>query len=523
MNPPIRKRKSTPRSRTGCQTCRTRKIRCAEQKPSCQQCLRSKWACPGYPPSADTSHEASSRQDILTYHLPFSIPGTQGDRKALHYFSFSAAADIGGYFSADFWSRSILQRCQHDAPVRYAVAGLACVHREYVASSAQATFEASCEAVSGYVRAMKALRRYVRAGMEGRGKGEVDVRVVMMCCAAFFCFELIRGEQAAALRHLRSGVSVLQQWQKGCEGSGSAAAVAIREADRAQLVDVFGRMDLQASAFDDGSTLTSRKSRLNDGGTAHKLDGLSISAGPNVHAAKYSLLLRRCFDFLVEKAPRKRSTVAEVPIDAFSARDGLLDELKDWDEHLDGLKRGGSRPSHLSSAIARSRFHSTMIRILIEQSLPSKTPAASHGSASGLDDKADELLQLADDAIGDAGKPGDPKDAPSKRHFCLHLGIVAPLFLLALKTSRAEVLTSCLVLLRRCKGRREGLYDADVVAQVIEAVMRQSDGVNEGSLLDQMGENAVVRLQRAVEGVVPARDDGARRVRGLCRLLAMVG
>ena len=39
---PIRKR-----TKTGCQTCRTRRIKCDEGKPECHNCMKSKRQCSG--------------------------------------------------------------------------------------------------------------------------------------------------------------------------------------------------------------------------------------------------------------------------------------------------------------------------------------------------------------------------------------------------------------------------------------------------------------------------------------------
>src|SRR5438045_9555137 len=44
-----RKRKIT-RTRTGCQTCRDRKVKCGEEKPQCANCVRTNHVCPGYAP-----------------------------------------------------------------------------------------------------------------------------------------------------------------------------------------------------------------------------------------------------------------------------------------------------------------------------------------------------------------------------------------------------------------------------------------------------------------------------------------
>lgn len=38
------------RTKTGCQTCRTRRIKCDEGKPECNNCLKSKRVCGGTGP-----------------------------------------------------------------------------------------------------------------------------------------------------------------------------------------------------------------------------------------------------------------------------------------------------------------------------------------------------------------------------------------------------------------------------------------------------------------------------------------
>lgn len=383
--------------------------------------------------------------------------------------------------------------------------------------------------MEAYGRAMKGLRRYLNSFGSGKGKGRgegVDLRVVMMCCAAFFCFELVRGEQEAALRHLRCGVEVLRQW----EWKGQSPRCGGWEGERGQLADVFARMDLQASAFGDGLR------RATGGKNFHGEDVIEVAGdmtvgegdrGLDLQAAKYSLLLRRCFNLLVESAAQRSGNVGAIPKDMTNARRDLLKELKAWDEHLNALSSDAgarSHSSHLTSAIARSRFHSTLLRVLITHCLPLVSTASPPlPPPPGLDDKADDLLHLASAAMDESSNQNNAFTGQPKRHFCLHLGIVAPLFLLALKTSRPDVLAQCLGLLRRCRGRREGLYDADIVVRIIEEVLKQSGGDETASLLDRMGDDAALRLQEAVQSVVPAKEDRAGRVRGLCRLLALVG
>ncbi|KAJ4031804.1 hypothetical protein NW758_012093 [Fusarium oxysporum] len=45
----VRQRRAHTRSRTGCSECRSRRVRCGEQRPTCENCVNSRRTCE-YPP-----------------------------------------------------------------------------------------------------------------------------------------------------------------------------------------------------------------------------------------------------------------------------------------------------------------------------------------------------------------------------------------------------------------------------------------------------------------------------------------
>ncbi|XWW92753.1 hypothetical protein V2A60_000679 [Cordyceps javanica] len=58
----VRRRRWTPRARTGCLTCRTRRVKCDEERPVCRRCILGRLTCRGYqmPPSEKASPRKSS-------------------------------------------------------------------------------------------------------------------------------------------------------------------------------------------------------------------------------------------------------------------------------------------------------------------------------------------------------------------------------------------------------------------------------------------------------------------------------
>src|ERR1700744_5139612 len=70
------------RVRTGCLTCRARKVKCDEQRPSCYKCTRAKrhchWKVKG---SSNAQHCLGSNQPppLLESHTPYPFDGVTGN------------------------------------------------------------------------------------------------------------------------------------------------------------------------------------------------------------------------------------------------------------------------------------------------------------------------------------------------------------------------------------------------------------------------------------------------------------
>jgi acetyltransferase-like isoleucine patch superfamily enzyme len=68
-----RKRNFSNRTKTGCHTCRTRKKKCDEAKPECNNCLRGGFTCTGYGPKPIESHKGSNANNRVQVPLQSKI------------------------------------------------------------------------------------------------------------------------------------------------------------------------------------------------------------------------------------------------------------------------------------------------------------------------------------------------------------------------------------------------------------------------------------------------------------------
>ncbi|KAI1207985.1 uncharacterized protein F4807DRAFT_161118 [Annulohypoxylon truncatum] len=184
---PKRKRASRPKVRTGCITCKIRRVKCDETKPACTRCTSTGRKCDGYggaapprpkkSPSAPSSSSPSSsssssasppvvlggplapnnlpadpylaKRHELARHsfaaacrgnsslrilrpLAADIEGTEQERQFFHQFRRAAEAGLAMHASslgAGFWRRLVPLVGQSDAAVRHALIALGAAHQ----------------------------------------------------------------------------------------------------------------------------------------------------------------------------------------------------------------------------------------------------------------------------------------------------------------------------------------------------------------------------------------------------------
>ncbi|KAL5416887.1 hypothetical protein PMIN03_001952 [Paraphaeosphaeria minitans] len=126
------------RGRTGCITCKVRRIRCDEQKPECNRCASTGRKCDGYQPikpknsrSGSGSHRdtSSTSSEALPKQLRIALPKKNDQElRSFRYFLDVTAPMIAGVFEAEFWLTYIPRACHLDSTIWHAVVALGAVH-----------------------------------------------------------------------------------------------------------------------------------------------------------------------------------------------------------------------------------------------------------------------------------------------------------------------------------------------------------------------------------------------------------
>ncbi|KFY69138.1 hypothetical protein V496_00517 [Pseudogymnoascus sp. VKM F-4515 (FW-2607)] len=224
------------RSKTGCRTCRIRKVKCDERHPACEKCASTGRKCEWFTPESPVIPETSIERRRI---LPLG-DATLLERRSFDFFSSRTVRDLAWLFDSDLWEFTILQLSQSEKALRHAAVAL---------SSLQEAEETYGMPISkdraGDVRHRFAARHYnlaIHYLSEGMCAGAENARVTtLITCLVFIHIELLRGRYAESLTHLRSGLQILEDGKAQTSVNDDPLEDEIRKA--------FQKLDLQSAHF----------------------------------------------------------------------------------------------------------------------------------------------------------------------------------------------------------------------------------------------------------------------------------
>lgn len=382
-----------------------------------------------------------------------------------------------------------------------------------------------------YNRALRSLRKYLSNGVGAEER--VSPTVPLVCCALFYCFESARGNVAAAMQHLRSGIMILTRAKDEARrvgannssssgsnsssgGSGSSSSSSNSSSsgseesdDMTTLEQVFYRLDVQATMFDDMRVplLAANPDDIPWSGAHPSTLGFSsISECQSALTQLQNWLLR----FLITNENYKFWPEQPLPAHIREEKTRILNAYTRWGLAFDTFQENlrlrqfqeqahsqfvlPSQPSTASgsqapsqpqpgayaathaTSIAVLRIHYLSFRLLLESSLPHDPTAFTTTGSSKHKSTINVILELAEGVLA-ASTQGSAADGNNNNKIVsAEAGIIAPVFLIAMKSGDATIVQRALSLLV-ASNRREGLYDAKVVIGIVENIMSRAADV----------------------------------------------
>lgn len=222
-----RARASRPKVKSGCITCKTRRVKCDETKPQCLRCLRFGRTCDGYP-------EPHSGRGVVmipikpripsisVYSPSVSVHATEEEHRYFQTFRDHSAYELSGFFTNEFWTNIVLQESYSIAPIRHAVIAVGALNKslenapgpQLKVNVIQSVDKRHHEnAVLHYLKAIQTLNQYISTS------NSPQLRVALISCLLFVCFETFQGGFASSVQQTYGGLKILRSYYNGKPGS----------------------------------------------------------------------------------------------------------------------------------------------------------------------------------------------------------------------------------------------------------------------------------------------------------------
>ena len=189
--------------RTGCVTCKQRRVKCDELKPKCNRCAKAGRQCGGYTDSQPKDRQAAGRPLVfISYMAPDNsislLPGVGSrETRAMDFFKQHTLLET---FATPDWREHLLRTSVYEDAVRHAIVALGALHEHYSVTS---------QMDEGF--AMKQYSKAMTKIMKLDMKSNTSTDIALISCILFACFESLQGHYRSSLLHINSGLEILKE------------------------------------------------------------------------------------------------------------------------------------------------------------------------------------------------------------------------------------------------------------------------------------------------------------------------
>lgn len=205
--PARRKLQYHSKAKTGCWTCRIRRVKCGEEKPSCHRCTSTGRTCDGYldhrPSPPPPEPRRCSPPAALTNH-PCS---TALEQRLFEWFRQHTVPNICGFFADETYDHTALQLYFSTPAVRHTITAFGALHHElyYAQLAGRAGANSNVRThLPGeqYALALKELQMLV-------SQEDVPLEVVLVCSLLLVQFEATQRSFVPAMLHAEKALALV--------------------------------------------------------------------------------------------------------------------------------------------------------------------------------------------------------------------------------------------------------------------------------------------------------------------------
>ncbi|KAF2195071.1 hypothetical protein K469DRAFT_615320 [Zopfia rhizophila CBS 207.26] len=248
-------RRWTPKTRTGCLTCKARRVKCDEARPSCARCIWGGRKCAGYssifrsnktavPVSASSEEllmahrspdcQMSPTMSLTTDSFESRPPNHQKNRRSFTYFIDRTSLELSGPLDADFWGSYVLSLSSSSTAVYHALIALGAMHEELRSNTH--VLPNTPFALQHYLTSVRTLNEHLSISSSISAS---LLEEILVACTLFICAEVLLCDYSKALMHLNGGLQAI--YYHGVDAG-----------HQTRLKEVFIRLDSQALGYAGG-------------------------------------------------------------------------------------------------------------------------------------------------------------------------------------------------------------------------------------------------------------------------------
>ncbi|KAK5652686.1 hypothetical protein OQA88_10280 [Cercophora sp. LCS_1] len=491
------------KTKTGCRTCKIRRVKCDEGKPACQRCVSTGRVCDGYGIWGGGGNAYGS--DERSFHRAHQVPQptrplavmpslNKQESQAFDFFRTRTALKIPGVFGSDFWERLVVQLSVTEPAILHATIALAAAHkRGIVSGQIRRPFPATNNpemvmdpnerlALQHYNKAIRHLCQHLQK------RDQQSLRITLASCVVFTCIELLKGDIEASQVHFQNGLRLLRELP---------AASKCPTDD--YIIEAFTRISIRPSIF--GSEFPNMH-----------VQGMKDRSGPEIPTIFNSMEeARRTLDWLLHDI-----NLLSAEADRYQTTNHVIQQ-----QHLQKCTTSWLRTFTSSIPLIRQRCPKSDALIFGEPLLLLYHGMASIMVATALrgadetvfDSYTSEFASLLNGSVRLWNKVLTLVGPTHDFGFTADIGFIPPLYYLALKC-RVPKFRRLAVYFVEATPHREGMWDGSLAAAVAKKVIE----LEEGGFYDAMGielDQPWLEATRSLE--VPADDlplvPGEKRIR----------
>ncbi|KIV80886.1 hypothetical protein PV11_08353 [Exophiala sideris] len=453
------------KTRTACITCKNRRVRCDEERPNCQRCIKAGRSCEGYRLIVvDGTFSVLSRKNHPLHvnssdTLLSAFRATEQEWQAYGVYIQNAASLNAGAFNADIWKKLIIQMAHTDATVRNAVFALGNLFRHSKDADSPHISACSC---TNCLQAIRSYNKSISSFSKHRAQdGPTSVNVALASCALFIVFEVYRMHDSNGIALINKGSNLLLEYLR------KASDTEQRSIDPT-ILNLFQRLRVSSAMF--GFPLS--EPRIDQDVHAEYLHGQIFDRLETARDTLHQIMaaaraLRMCaFRALVEMLPSDASATS---LDLLRHdRDQIMLRLEAWRKAFEEIKESiGAQPwsSCLPTSVLWAHFSIT--KVYTETSLD-----LSQSCYDAYYETFEEIVHVAENGIPEWLAESQTVS------FSFEACFLAPLYLAALKC-REGILRRIMLHLMHFTKAKEGLWHRAESIRVATRVMELEDGLSE--------------------------------------------